>query len=47
MAIGLGGAVLIIALLFLAYYKGKDENKNGVPDALEKITTTISTTKPN
>lgn len=43
MGIGSAVAVTVIALLFLAYYKGKDANGNGVPDSIEKLTATVTT----
>jgi hypothetical protein len=46
MGIGLAAAVGLVALVYVAYLKGKDENKNGVPDAFEKITPTQSKPLP-
>jgi len=43
MGIGLAVAVVLLALVFLAYYKGKDTNKNGIPDALENLTGKLPT----
>lgn len=45
MGVGLGGGALLIALLFLAYYKGKDVNHNGVPDILEGLLNKVNKPK--
>lgn len=37
MGVGLVLGVGAIALIFLAYHKGKDENKNGIPDWVDEL----------